>query len=81
MFTTILTGVVGLIGIVGTILAWNLNPKRRIYAELDSIYQELEKCYDKRDKALVAGDSDTLTIVTADIIWLCKRKAVLLQRL
>ena len=73
--------IAGVVGIVSTILAWNLNPRRRLYAELDGIYKELEVCYAKRDKALVEHDNDALTVVTADILRLCKRKAILLQRL
>lgn len=73
--------ITGIIGLLGTLAAWFLNPRRQIYAELDSIYKQLEECYVKRDKALVDNDSDTLTIVTADIIRLCTRKASLLQRL
>jgi hypothetical protein len=84
MFTTILTGVVGLIGIAGTILAWNLNPKRKVYAELDSIYQELYKnggLYERRDKALASNNSDELSIVNELILRVCARQAVLLKRL
>jgi hypothetical protein len=73
--------ITGMVGIASTILAWFLNPRRKLYAELDSIYKTLEVCYEKRDKALQNGDNDTLTIVFADIVKLCQRKAVLLQRL
>ncbi len=68
-------------GIIATLLAWFLNPKRAMYAELDSIYKQLEVLYAKRDKALADNDSDTLTIVTADIVKLFTRKTVLFQRL
>jgi len=70
-----------ILGIVSTVLAWTLNPKRRLYAELDSIYKELEVLYEKRDKALQEHDGDTLTIVTASIIKLRDRKASIFQRL
>lgn len=76
-----LTAITVALGIISTIVAWRLNPKRRLYAELDTIYKNLEVSYAKRDKALAENDMDTLSIVTADIIKLCERKNILLQRL
>lgn len=77
MITTIIAGVVG---IISTVFAWSLNPKRKVYEELDDIYRQLEECYEKRDSALVANDADTLTVVTSIILRLRTRKADLLQR-
>ena len=75
-------GIIALVlGILSTILAWNLNPKRLIYSELDGIYKKLDKLYGERDEALAKNDSDTLTRVTADIVRLAERKNSLLQRL
>lgn len=76
-----LAAIVAALGIVSTLLAWFLNPKRVLYAQLDSIYKQLEDLYVKRDKALAENDSYTLTIVTANIVSLCKAKNNLLQRL
>ena len=76
-----LAAITAALGIIATLCAWFLNPKRQVYAELDGIYKELELLYAKRDVALANNDSDTLTIVTADIVRLCQRKTVLLQRL
>jgi len=73
--------ITGIVGITSTLLAWFLNPRRQLYAEIDKVYKELEVCYVKRDKALANNDSDILTVVTADIIRLCARKTVLFQRL
>lgn len=73
--------ITGVVGIIATILAWNLNPKRKIYAEIDEIYRELEVLYTKRDNALANNDSDGLSIVTMHIVRLCTRKADLLKRL
>jgi hypothetical protein len=73
--------ITGVVGIVATLLAWFLNPRRQLYAKIDKVYKDLEECYVKRDKALANNDSDTLTIVTADIIRLCALKTSLLQRL
>ena len=75
-----LTAIAGIIGIIATILAWSLNPKRRIQAELDSITQQLVVLYRSRDEALIKHDNDALTIITADIVRLCERQTVLLQR-
>ena len=76
-----LTAITAALGIISTLLAWFLNPKRRLYAELDEIYKELEKIYVRRDKALQSGDSDELTIVTSLIVSLVERKAILIKRL
>lgn len=76
-----LTLIAGVVGIVSTILAWNLNPKRKSYAELDDIYKKLDRLYEERDAALVNHDSDTLSRVTADIVRLSARKRCILQRL
>jgi hypothetical protein len=76
-----LTAITAALGIIATLLAWFLNPKRQLYAELDSVYKELEGWYVKRDKALADNDSDGLTVATAAIVKLCSRKADLLQRL
>lgn len=73
--------ITGVVGIIGTLLAWHMNPRRQLYAEIDKVYKQLEECYVKRDKALASNDSDTLTVVTADIIRLCAHKTTLLQRL
>jgi len=76
-----MTAIVSVLGIVSTVLAWKLNPRRLIYAELDSIYRKLEDLYKERDEALKNNDTDTLTRVTADIVRLAQRKNSLLQRL
>jgi len=73
--------ITGVVGIVATLLAWFLNPRRQLYAKIDDVYKQLEECYVKRDKALATNDSDSLTLVTADIIRLCTLKTSLFQRL
>ena len=80
MATGIISAIVALLGIASTLIAWNLNPKRRLYTELDSIFKQLDKLYKERDDALTNSDNDKLTIVNADIIKLCQRKAYLLQQ-
>lgn len=81
MFSTILTIVVGLIGIIGTVVAYKFNPKNKVYDELDGIYVKLDKLYIERDTALQKNDSNALTIAVSSIKQLSDRKAVLLQRL
>lgn len=76
--------ITGVVGIISTILAYNFGPgaaKRKIIAELESIYKELEKLYARRDKALQTHDNDELTIANSLIIKLCSRKTILFQRL
>ena len=73
--------IASVLGILSTLVAWNLNPRRRLYAELDKIYAELERCYAQRDKALTENNTDILTAVTARIIELCKRKNTILERI
>jgi len=73
--------IASVLGITGTLCAWFLNPRRRLYSEIDQVYKDLEKEYTKRDEALFKNDADSLTIATANIIRLCARKTDLLQRL
>ncbi len=73
--------ITAVLGIALTLVAWIYNPKRRIQAELDSIYKSLEVLYVKRDTALANNDADVLSVVTIDITKLLARKADLLKRL
>lgn len=75
-----LTIITGVLGIAGTLIAWFLNPKRLLYAELDSVYKQLEDLYVKRDDALATNNNDELTSITSNIIRLSVRKNTLLQR-
>ena len=76
-----LTIISSVLGIVATILAWNLNPRRRLYAELDDIYKKLNALYKRRDDALASNDNDALAIVTSEFLLLASRKNDLLKRL
>jgi len=76
-----LAAITAVLGIIATLCAWFLNPKRRLYAELDVIYKELEEWYVKRDTALANNDSDGLSVATAAIVRLCEDKARILERL
>ena len=75
------TAIAGLIGLISTIVAWNLNPKRQLYQQLDDLYKQLDRLYRERDDALARHDTDTLTRATDDIIRLRNKKNSLLQRL
>lgn len=77
----ILTLIVGIVGIISTIVAWKFNPKTQIYVELDKIMREIEQEEKRRDKALSDNNSGDLTIVTFALDRLRKRKTDLLQRL
>ena len=76
----VLSIIISVLGILSTVLAWYLNPRRRLYAEIDSIYRELESLYHERDEALAANDSDGLSLITDSIVKLCERKTILFQR-
>lgn len=84
-----ITGIIAsVIGIISTIVAYKLNPKnieaekkRKIYAEIDSIYKKLDELRADRDVALAGNDTDSLTRITAELISLRVRKNSLLQQL
>lgn len=71
--------ITGIVGLITAILAWYWNPKRKLQAELEAIRKNLEVLYVKRDEALLKGDNDALTSVTADIARLLSRKNSLLR--
>lgn len=84
MEAPILTLLAGLVGVAGTFAAWHWNPKRRVYAALDEIYNELHGpggIYEQRDVALQKDDNDTLTRTTSRTIELTNRKKALLDRI
>lgn len=69
------------LGIIATIVAWKLNPRRKLYDEIDAIYLKREKLYVERDEALKSNNSDQLTAITVALNELRERKKELLQRL
>lgn len=70
-----------LLGIIGTIIAYKLNPRRAILAELDNIAAQKHKWEEVRDEALKENNNDDLTIANAMLVQLRDRRAELLQRL
>ena len=84
MATGIISGIIALLGIASTLLAYFLNPQRRkdnLRKQLVDAYQALEVLERKCDEALQKNDSDALTICTDNIIRLRKVKTDLLQQL
>lgn len=75
MWTAIAAG----IGMLTTILAWIINPSRKRTEELNKIFNELDKLYIERDKALEKNDSNALTSVVYRINLLRRKKDSLLQ--
>ena len=76
----IITLITAVFGIVSTLLAWFLNPKRKMYAQIDSIYKELEMLYVKRDEALAANDINAISDIAARIVGLRDEKDRILKR-
>jgi len=73
------TAIAAIAGLVTTLAAYFLNPGRRKTIELNAIFKELDELYRRRDVALEKNDTDTLSIVTARIIFLRDRKNNLLK--
>lgn len=79
--TALIAGIPTILGIIGVVVAWKFNPRRQLYADADALFINWEKLNVIRDKALSTNDSDSLTVVTAQLIELRKRKTEILQRL
>lgn len=73
------TAIAAIAGLATTLLAYFLNPGRKKAKELDRIFRELDQLYTKRDIALEKNDTNTLSAVTARIIFLRDRKDHLLK--
>lgn len=73
------TAIAAIAGLATTLLAYFLNPGRKKAKELDRIFRELDQLYTKRDIALEKNDTNTLSSVTARIIFLRDRKDSLLR--
>lgn len=76
-----ITFATALLGIFGSVWAWYANPRRQLYAEIDAIFIKWEKLNVIRDKALASNDSDSLTVVTSQLIELRRRKSEILLRI
>lgn len=77
----LIAGIPTILGIIATIVAWNLNPKRKIYALLDNVYNDIDDLEKLRDQALAQNDIDRLTVVTSGLISLRNKKSELKERL
>lgn len=71
----------GLIGIIGTVLMYKMNPRQKIYDKLDSLSREKVKLERQRDEALQNNNSDLLTAAGNELIKLRNEEGRLLQRL
>lgn len=68
-----------LLGIIGTILAYELNPQNQARKKLVVVLNEIVNWENKRDEALAKNDSDGLTIAAAKLSGLQYSKASLLR--
>lgn len=79
--SVVLTIVGSLLGIIGTILIQKLDPKQRIYAQLDDLARKKIELEKQRDEALKIHDNNALTVAGNALIQLHNDQAALLQRL
>lgn len=79
MATAIISGIVALLGIVSTLIAYNLNPKKVLATKLAEIDKQIKEWGVKRDEALLKGDVDNLTIANYSITQLLQTRSNLLQ--
>ena len=79
MATAIISGIVALLGIVSTLIAYNLNPKKVLATKLAEIDKQIKEWGVKRDEALLKGDVDNLTIANYSITELMQNRYKLLQ--
>lgn len=80
MNVLIWTIISSIIGIISTVVAYNYNPRQRLYKEIDQIDLQLKRLSNEKDFALKVNDSDLLTTITMQLLDLEKRKSLLLQR-
>ena len=77
----ILSIVAGLVGIAGTILAYRLNPKQKLYDQLDRLKKRVSIAEKERDIALSKNDSDRLSIAVNQLVELRKSQSDIFKRL
>ena len=70
----------GLVGLVSTILAYNLNPKRILQAKLDAIADMIKFWEEKKDEALANNDTELLNVAVDRLIGLRHDQADLLAK-
>ena len=84
MTTLILTAISGIVGIVGTVIAYRLSPQRKI-DELNAHYVTLvnleKKLIKERDDALAKNDTDGITNAVSSLEQLHYNQNDILQRL
>lgn len=77
----LIAGIPTILGIIATIVAWKLNPQRRIYDQLDAVYDNIDTLEKTRDDALANNEADRLSVATSGLILLRKKKVELRSRL
>lgn len=70
-----------LLGVVGTLLIYWLDPKQKARRQLVPVVKQIEDWGVKLDEALVKNDSDGITIAASNLSKLQHTKAGLLQQL
>jgi hypothetical protein len=83
MMATILTIIAGLIGVIGTVVAYHYGPQRRvdkINSELGDIVQKRITMERERDNALQKNNVELLTRIADEFIRLRQREEYLLQQ-
>lgn len=82
MTTAAVIGILGaLLGIAGTWLKYRLDPKQKIYAQLDSLAKQKVDLERQRDEALKKNDTTGLTAAGNALFQLRGPETNLLQRL
>lgn len=77
----ILSIIAAVLGIIGTILTYKLNPKQKLYDQLDQLAKKKVSLERWRDEALQKNDTDSLTAAGNALIKLQHDEASILQRL
>lgn len=73
--------ILAVLGILGTVLTYELNPKNQARKKLIVVLKEIIEWEKKRDEALSKNNTDGLTIATIKLSGLQHTKASLLQQL
>ncbi len=70
-----------LLGIIGTIVAYEFNPTNQARKKLVEVLKEIQEWEAKRDVALQTNNNDALTIASVKLSGLQHSKASILQQL
>jgi len=76
-----LTFGISLLGIIGTIISYQLNPKNQAKKKLVIVLKDIQSWEIRRDNALSKNDNNALTVAVTTLNGLQKSKSDLLQQL